>query len=209
MLADLSNLRLNMEIRSKRESTDGYKNGRFGNHLRQWDGPDAALMELGEQTANVMIRWRGRGSQGPTVCCVGNNELYTEWYKLIDSGLAKRDLYISERCPDHKLTFQGEICEVPHVGGYSLHWSTEKTYARKALSLAPNRYYTVNGYHDCGHRQGPGAKLMCKQFMDEDSYADLLTLLDLYPLHTIEFSCFGVRLGNLRRNTIFWEVRNC
>jgi hypothetical protein len=163
-----------MDILTKRESTDCYKLGIFGNHLRQWDNPDAALMELGEQTANVMIRWRGRGSQGPTVCCVGNNQLYTEWYKLLDSGLAKRDLYISERCPDHKLTFQGEICEAPHVGGYSLHWSTEKTYARKALSRDPGGYGSSGGIFDTGHRQGPGAKLMCKQFMDGDSYDELL-----------------------------------
>lgn len=197
-----------MEIRTKRESTDGYKNGRFGNHLRQWDWPDEATCALGND-GSFMIRYRGRGSQGPAVACEGNYELYTNWYRLKDEGFARKDLYISERCPDHKLTFQGEICEAPHVGGYSLHWSTEKTFARLALSRTPGGYGANCQTFDTGHHQGPGALLYCKQFMDVDSYADLRTLLDLYPLHTVEFSCFAVRLGNLRRNTIFWEVRNC
>lgn len=187
-----------MEIRTKRESTDGYKNGRFGNHLRQWGGPDEALMALGEN-GSFMVRYRGRGSQGPAIAVRGNNDLYNAWYNCQDEcGFHRADLYVSERCPDHELTFQGEICEAPHVGGYSLHWSQEKTFARQALQALGGN-----------HTQGPGAKLLCRQFMDEDSYADLLTLLDQYPLHTVEFSCFSVRLRNLKRNTIFWEVRNC
>jgi hypothetical protein len=193
-----------VNILTKRESTDCYKLGIFGNHLRQWDSPDAALMEC---SGDFMVRWRGKGSQGPAVPCF-NHELRQVWMGLCGYH-AERDLYISERCPDHKLTFQGEICEAPHVGGYSLHWSTEKTYARKALACPPGRHYTVQGYHETGHHQGPGAKLMCKQFMDRDSYDELLNLFDAYPLHTVEFSCFSVRLGNLRRNTIFWEVRYC
>jgi hypothetical protein len=187
-----------MEILFKRWSTDGYKNGRFGNHLRQWDTPDAALKECGEfcELPTFMIRYRGRGSQGPAVSCVSVT-VKQEWEYLLAQGYAAKDLYISERCPDDKLIFQGELCEAPHVGGYSLHWSTMKDVQRRALGLRGEHY------------QGPGAKLYCKTFMDTDSYADMLTLLDLYPLHTIEFSCFSVRLGNLRRNTVFWEVRNC
>lgn len=188
-----------MQITSKRESTDGYKNGRFGNHLRQWDDPDAALAECGWYGSNgFMIRWRGAGSQGVAQTCNGMFDLKNWWaHHVFNAAKNPRDFYVSERCPDDKLTFQGEICEAPHVGGYSLHWSTMKDVQRRALSLRGE------------HHQGPGAKLLCKQFMDGDSYEDLLTLLDLYPLHTVEFSCFSVRLGNLRRNTVFWEVRNC
>lgn len=182
-----------MEITNKRQSTDGYKNGRFGNHLRQWDTPDLAVAELGE-SGLFMIRYRGRGSNGPAVTCLGF-QLHSRWDLLCKQGFAFEDLYASERAPDHKLTFQGEIVEHPLSGGYAGHFSTSKRPQREAL-----RDYS-------GHWHGPGAKLLCKQYMDHDSYEDLLTLLDLYPLHTIEFSCFSARLGNLRRNTIFWEVR--
>jgi hypothetical protein len=194
------------EILNKRQSTDGYKNGRFGNHLRQWDSPDPALMALGEN-ALVMIRYRGKGSNGPAITCFGNNDLYNRWYALIDEGFRQQDLYVSERAPDHKLTFQGEIIEHPLSGGYALHWSTEKVPQRMALARNDGQYGSNGGIFDVGHHHGPGAKLLCKRFMDHDSYQDLLTLLDLYPEHTVEFSCFSVRLGNLRRNTIFWEVR--
>jgi hypothetical protein len=184
-----------MQILTKRESTDGYKNGRFGNHLRQWDTPDEALNHNWDE---VGIRYRGKGSNGPVVPCTPKY-LRDEWTRLVVlEGYRPSDLYLSERCPDDKLTFQGEICEAPHVGGYALHYSLEKTIQRMALRMPTSV-----------HERGPRVKLLCKQFMDADSYDDLLTLLDLYPLHTIEFSCFSVRLGNLRRNTIFWEVRNC
>jgi hypothetical protein len=187
-----------VQILTKRESTDGYKNGRFGNHLRQWDTPAQALAECGEycELPTFMIRYRGKGSQGPAVSAPSVT-LQQEWDYLIARGYAAKDLYTGERCPDHKLTFQGEICEYPHVGGYALHWSKWQDIQRRVLAF------------DGQHKFGPGAKLLCKTFMDADSYDDLNTLLDLYPLHTIEFSCFAVRLGNLRRNTIFWEVRNC
>lgn len=186
-----------MQILSKRESTDGYRNGRFGNHLRQWEDPGHALGQCGDfSEVGFMIRYRGKGSQGPAVSCASVT-LWQEWNYLLAQKYAAQDLYISERCPDDRLIFQGEICEAPHVGGYSLHWSQRQDVQRRALAF------------DGHHKQGPGAKLLCKQFLDEDSYTDLLTLLDLYPLHTVEFSTFAVRLGNLRRNTIFWEVRNC
>lgn len=185
-----------MQILTKRESTDCYKEGIFGNHLRQWDTPEQALADC---SSELMIRYRGKGSSGPAVACATAKSVKNWWHLLTRvQGFAAKDLYVSERCPDHKLTFQGEICEAPHVGGYSLHWSQEKTFARQALQQ-------MGGHH----RQGPGAKLMCKQFMDRDSYDELLNLFDAYPLHTVEFSCFSLRLGNLRRNTIFWEVRNC
>lgn len=184
-----------MEILTKRQSTDGYKNGRFGNHLRQWD----TLREVGRSGVNdIMIRYRGLGSFGPAHC-TNQEKLIADYifvacfYNLTTT--CERDLYFSERAPDDRLTFQGEICELPSVGGYALHYSTRKQPQREALRNFGS------------HKHGPGALLLCKQFMDGDSYEDLRTLLDLYPLHVVEFSCFNVRLGNLRRNTIFWEVR--
>lgn len=53
-----------METLTKQQSTDGYKNGRFGNHLRQWDTPEEALAEC---SGDMMIRHRDSGAQGPAV----------------------------------------------------------------------------------------------------------------------------------------------
>lgn len=183
-----------MEILNKRQSTDGYKNGRFGNHLRQWDEPFQALSDGAHRWS---IRYRGPGANGPCIYHLTAEELLRKWAMLTAFGnFDAKHLYVSESAPDDKLTFQGEIVEHAPSGGYALHWCPLQAPQRVALASKYAR-----------HKQGPGAKLLCKQFMDHDSYEDLLTLLDLYPLHVIEFSCFAVRLGNLRRNTIFWEVR--
>ena len=182
------------EILNKRQSTDGYKNGLFGNHLRQWDKPKDVPLDVPE----VMIRWRGKGSGGPAVPTT-RAKLIDDWIVVaLQYGLQGNDdaLYVSERCPDHKLTFQGEFMDAPEFGGYYGHFSREKTYQRAALKLP-------TAFHEVGHR----AKLLCRSYMDHDSYDNLLTLLDTYPMHVVEFSCFSVRLGSLRRNTIFWEVR--
>lgn len=181
-----------MEILNKKQSTDGYKNGRFGNHLRQWDDPSEAVRQGGLRT-KYALRYRGPGAGGPCVFGLHFDRLVLAWQLHLLSH-PRHHLYVSEMAPDHLLTFQGEIAELPHVGGYALHYSTRKVPQREALK-------------DGQHHLGPGALLLCKQFMDHDSYDDLRTLLDLYPLHTVEFSCFSPRLGNLKRNTIFWEVR--
>jgi hypothetical protein len=185
------------EILNKRQSTDGYKNGRFGNHLRQWDNPDAAQAECGLYSGTQFgLRWRGKGSGGVMQPCNGILDLKNWWaHYVLVPGKDPKDFYVSERCPDAKLTFQGEIVEFPHTG-YAIHYSTEKTIQRFALAMPTAKYHS-----------GPFARLMCKSFMDEASYENLIELMDRYPLHVVEFSCFSCRLGNLRRNTIFWEVR--
>ena len=178
-----------MQILNKRESTDGYRHGRFGNHLRVWDTPAEALRDC---AGPFMIRWRGAGAGGPA-WHVGVGRLEKIWRSAVS---CRPELYyISERCTDDWLVFQGEIIETPHTNGYALHFSQAKKPQRVALALESDHYF------------GPGVKLLCKQFMDTDSYDDLNTLLDLYPGHTIEFSCFDRRLGSHHRNTIFWEVR--
>ena len=179
-----------MIIANKRQSTDGYKNGLFGNHLRQWEEPFQALSDGAHRWS---IRYRGPGANGPCLYHLTADELLREWVGLTKT-YPEKYLYVSESAPDDHIKIQGEICELPDVG-YALNWSMLQVPMRRALSSGSFHYL------------GPGAKLLVKQHMDHDSYDDLLTLFDLYPLHVVEFTVFDIRLGSLRRNTIFWEVR--
>lgn len=55
---------------------------------------------------------------------------------------------------------------------------------------------------------GVVASMTLRHFMNPKSYDWLQVLLDRYPYHVVEFSCYGVCWGTLiGYNTAFWEVR--
>ncbi len=42
----------------------------------------------------------------------------------------------------------------------------------------------------------------------QQAWDDLEALLDKYPDHTVEFTVFDRPVGQLKRQTVIWEVRN-
>jgi hypothetical protein len=55
---------------------------------------------------------------------------------------------------------------------------------------------------------GLKAKMLLEHYLDAPSYNWLLGLLEWYPDHVVEFSCYGKKWGTVPGfNTIYWEVR--
>lgn len=92
--------------------------------------------------------------------------------------------------------FRGEVIELD--SGLYL-WGTFSMQGqwREALGQLSKGYTLTN------------AKRIMRIVLNENSYDDIMALLDLYPQHTVEFTaldrCLGLCQG---RNAVIWEVRD-
>jgi hypothetical protein len=56
--------------------------------------------------------------------------------------------------------------------------------------------------------EGVAARRLLRRRLNENSYDDLMELLELYPDHDVELSAMSICFGTLpHRNTIIWECR--
>jgi hypothetical protein len=180
-------------ITTKAKMYEHYRAGRFGNTLRTW--PDYFAMASGADVpARIGLRYSGPAGGGYTAYDMTETEALIKFKEFCDRGADPNKLVWCEAAPDQHLILQGEICQDVSTG-YALHWSPFKAQMKIALAKDPRNH------------NGPGALLICKSVMDESSYGTLRELLDDFPDHVVEFSVYKVKLGSLRRNTVFWEVR--
>jgi hypothetical protein len=100
---------------------------------------------------------------------------------------------ISPMLPDDYIVCQGEVWDT--VGGLYLHSSSAKVPMRQALKEAPE------------HRSGLTAKVYLQTVLPSADYEDMMTLLDRYPGHVVEFGVYGCDVGVRKRRMITWEVR--
>jgi hypothetical protein len=96
--------------------------------------------------------------------------------------------------PTEQTLIQGEVQR--GVGGLDLTYTTVTKPMRDALREKTE------------HIHGIQATRLLQYFMNEYSWDWLLTLLDRYPDHVIEFSVYGCEWGTVPgHNTVFWEIR--
>lgn len=116
----------------------------------------------------------------------------------------ERDITFNQSMPDENLTIQGEICYTPWAPasspwaptGYSVLYTTVK----EPMNLALAKEQKVI--------DGLSAEHLLRRNLDAQSMLDLERLLTQFPNSAIEFSSYSCAVGDLDRNTIFWEVRN-
>ena len=95
--------------------------------------------------------------------------------------------------PTEHTTFQGEVMESSQ--GLSLFYSTVTKPMRDALKEKSEQCF------------GLCATMKLRQYLDPVDLDWIRVLLQRYPSHVVEFSCYNVCCGTLNRRTIIWEVR--
>lgn len=105
-----------------------------------------------------------------------------------------RNFLVDEQAPDHLSTVKGEIMRDERIV-YMRYDQTPGLRMRQAYPIMR-------------HTWGLQALSLVRTQMDQPSWEQLHQLWDDYPDSIIEFSCYSIRVGILRLNTIFWEVRN-
>lgn len=186
------------DLLNKSQMSAVYQDRGFGNKTRSWLSVIDFLQDCTKPfPVTLMYRGIAGGAKYPHYAedlftAHGVQGLAQKWLSL---GAEANRIVVTESIPDEIITVQGEIVERPECG-YALHYSYVKARMRRALA------------QESFHHRGPGALLLLKRHMDENSYTDLRCLFDLYPEHAIEFSTCSRSLGCLpNRNTVFWEVR--
>lgn len=110
-------------------------------------------------------------------------------------------ILIDEGVVDKSITLQGEIM-LTELGLY-LRYGVLQVHQRELWKLESN-------YQQAGFVQnlfGLQASLILKRYMDTSSWEKLNEILAEYEDAIVEFTCFDRKVGQLKWNTVFWEVR--
>ena len=201
-----------MEIRSKRQFFAMWEAGLLGNRTRLWRDPlEAARWGMERDINRCMCASRdGRKSFEGTM--IGFRELRkpgsagagkwerVPWMLVPETALQwkreGREFIMDDGCPDEYRTLQGEVVRTER--GLEGFLDLEgKLPMRPAMAAGHMK-----------HRSYLETRVLLERFMDPNSREDLDSILELFPDHAIEFSCFSVNVGIFpRRNTLFWETR--
>ena len=190
-------------IDSKTKFYDLYEKGIFGNKLRSWENLDEfkKVIEQGvlENPRSVTLR----SKQQNTGLFTKYNILLKDIDKIVEElillGSEKEWIRINESAPDEFLLIQGEFGHLESIGKnkpeYHLTYNTRKGKMRDCMV-------------DALKISGIQARQIMEQYLNYNSFNDIMDLVNLYPSHIIEFSTYSINLGNCKnRNTIIWEIR--
>jgi hypothetical protein len=168
-----------------------YQVSEFGNRAPTWDN----IEEFLQSQYRGLVHIRNRAAGGPTWYDVPAENVMTMYYSILDRNKAtEKSLYFSGMAPTEKTTFQGEV--VQSTNYLDLFYSHVPLPMRGSLLQ--------------GGRQVSGLKALwlMKTYMDPSSFDWVQELLEEYPGHVIEFSCYSANWGTVpHRNTVIWEVR--
>lgn len=178
-------------VLTKRDMVRRYGRGEFGNRAPTW----MTLAEFQSSKYRGLVHIRNRVAGGPTWYNIPESEVTAEWIKLVESGISADSLYLSGMAPHHLGTIQGEVMRSTDY--LTLRYNTQKLPMREGFSVE-NLQAT-----------GSVALILLRYYMNDPSYEWLNVLLDRYPEHVVEFSCFSCCWGTVpRHNGVIWEVRN-
>jgi hypothetical protein len=185
-----------MEIRHKRDFYALWRAGLIGNYIRTWETIDEALASgVPEIGFREVSRGGGWWERVPRAQAKETAEKWT---------LAGKRFLLDEGVPNHKTTMQGELTRT-HEGlcGFI---AVALRQAGGRYGLPPMRISMAGGMHE--QMSYARTRALMGVYMDASSRDNIDDLLELYPDAAIEFTCFSVNVGVMRRNTLIWEVRN-
>ncbi len=160
--------------------------GALGNTMRTWtDYNRFSLAKWHLTGAGTPLALRAYQWGGKFTLNVSPHHVYLETMETH---------FVQEMCDHDRITFHGEV---QHVGGgLLLTWSKAKCNQRQAFKEDLRSASPGQGYW------------LVRHYMDNASWDNLWVLLETWPDHVVEFSCFDKGVGELGWNTVFWEVRD-
>jgi len=193
-----------MVITSKRKFFEMWEAGVLGNRTRLWRDPEEAqrwgLREgLFNNLPSDQPEIGFREIRRPGTTGAGKWEK-VPWHRVKKTAAQwkseGREFIMDDGCPDNCRTLQGEVVRTER--GLEGFLETEgKLPMRPAMAAGHMK-----------HRSYLETRLLLEKYMDPSSRDDLDSILEMFPDHAVEFSCFSVNVGIFpRRNTLFWECR--
>ncbi len=180
-----------MTIHTKMQMYYLFESGAFGNKTRSWLNVDDYLES--DFRGKVALRYVERPG-GPCIYNLERSEVPLQVKLWQSQGYRKELIQVSEMLDERRIRLAGEIMESENY--LDLH------------------YYNVPGYHMRdglkrfgSHAQGLAALGLIHRHMDPASTDNLRRLFADFPGHVVEFTVCQGPVGDLRHNTVFWEVR--
>lgn len=178
-----------MRIRNKRESSEMFGRGLFGNYCRQWSDIDS-VRASGYDGLLVLRTRSGLGGGGRTVYNLTVDEASRI---LFDPSVN----YFNEQMnhPSRRVVINGETCRTWR--GLELRYNTVDLPMRDALA-----------HPGCLNVHGLSALETLRNLCCSRGFDCIMELLDEYDGHVVEFTAFDKAVGALKWRTIIWEVRS-
>lgn len=200
---NISNNKTTIEIKNKEINNKLWNKGVLGNKLRSWNSYDELISSGYKGTVSIRYLEASQGGGGRYRYEVPILEIQNVIKEWIDNSAIESKIFFNESAPDSCLLIQGELMYdvVKNVNdngtcGYNLFYCKIPGKMRDVL------------FKYGSSAEGLYAKILLQHYMDAYSFEDICLLLEKYPGHVIEFSTYGINLGNIPgRNTIIWEVR--
>lgn len=182
-----------MKILDKQDFYEKWQLGALGNRVRSWTCLGALIADGFNGLLAMRVK-RSVGGSGKAVFDITTEQAKALQQTWLDEGILVSQINYNEAAPDQRLIVQGEIASTTeHL---ELHYSTEKTNMRAAMSSAKSM-------------KGASVVVYLQSVMTPASYEQLHRLLDCYPDSVIEFGVYECCLGSQPgHNWIVWEVRN-
>lgn len=191
-------------VKTKRNFANRYITGEFGNASPSWQTLGEFLnSSYADAYSRDLIHIRNRVANGPTWYNVRADRVADTFHAICKTqpDVDPDSLYFSAMAPTECTILQGEVarCESytdPIAAHLTLYYSRQPLTMRAALAKDGRVAY------------GLEARGLIQWATCPRSYAWLMQLLDRYPDHVVEFSCYSKQWGTLAGyNTVFWEVR--
>ena len=179
-------------ISSKGQNYQCYLNGEYGNKIKTWNNLEE--LRLDKPRELICVRYKSTNANFKKFNITFSDAI--KWVEECVGRGAQRELFtFNESCIDDKLTIQGEYIVAP-LTGHSLIYSTQKVPMSLALEREKISVEGIRALHTL------------QRHMNPNSFDDFQIILERFPGHAIEFSCYSCFVGmSPRRNTLFWEVR--
>lgn len=176
---------MHVPVLSKPDFVRRYRAGEFGNASLTWP----TVANYLSSSYNGLVHLRNRVKGGSTYYNQTREQVNSRYYG------PDEDWYVSAMAPHDLNLLQGEVMR--GVWGLELYCSPvvglPMRDALRELSFS---------------LRGLSAQQILRSKMDELSWQWLEYLLEEYPDHVVEFSCFAKCWGTVPGfNTVFWEVR--
>lgn len=186
---------LRKHIEDKQEFYALSRAGLLGNTLTQWTWAEFARrynVEPKGLPEVVGVRHVRRAFTKAAVSrLMGRDEAYRYGWQL--GAEAHDTLLIDEGAPNDRITIQGEITSTEY--GLYLRYGYDKVHQRTLWTEATQ------------HAFGIFASGLLQRYMDPSSWDLVNEIFQQFEYPIIEFTCFDRAVGQLKWNTLFWEVR--
>lgn len=179
-------------IDSKPEGVRLFKEGHFGNSLRQWDTLED--LDLDPYDGPIVIRSKAAHGGGPCTYNIPKLMVPRILCRPPWDQIPLKDVYFNELLPPEFSTLQAEIME-DVTGEWYMRYSLERVYFREALQ----RPLVAAGLK---------ALEIVRHFADWKLFQCVRELFECYPDHVVELTTTDRSFGTRRWNGIVWEVRS-